>query len=207
MRGVVLAILVALAASLSGCVPSLHPLVTDKDAVFLPSLVGTWIGEDGSDTWKFEKGEGKAYVLTQTSNGVSAHFEARLTKIGGVIFLDTFSKEPPDTEGKPAPADQSDEGNLFLYLHYVPAHLISRVGMSGDALRISMMDLDWFKQAIAARKIKIAHEDVEGGIMLTASTPELRKLALKLAAGKAAFNEGSLLYRTTKQAEPVSKPE
>ena len=140
MRGVVLAILVALAASLSGCVPSLHPLVTDKDAVFVPALVGTWAEEGGSDTWKFEKGEGKAYLLTQTSNGVSAHFEARLTKIGGVIFLDTFSKEPPDTEGKPAPADQSDEGNLFLYLHYVPAHLISRVGMSGDALRISMMN-------------------------------------------------------------------
>ncbi len=42
--------LAAAALLVVGCLPSIHPLFTDKDLVFKKELVGTWIdGDSASD--------------------------------------------------------------------------------------------------------------------------------------------------------------
>ncbi|MBK6364443.1 MAG: hypothetical protein IPF52_13480 [Saprospiraceae bacterium] len=40
---------------LTGCIPSLNPLYTDKDLVFTSQLLGTWTGAKSEESWTFDK--------------------------------------------------------------------------------------------------------------------------------------------------------
>ncbi|MDI6784878.1 MAG: hypothetical protein QME64_12400, partial [bacterium] len=51
----------------------------------------------------------------------------------------------------------------------------------------SMLNLDWVKNQIDQKKIKIQHEIVNDIVVLTAPTKELQKFILKYADDTAAF--------------------
>ncbi|HXU77052.1 MAG TPA: hypothetical protein VN794_10810, partial [Methylomirabilota bacterium] len=59
-------LLSAAAVLLAGCVvSSVCPFYTEKDLVFEPAILGSWINQkDASETWKFERGEKLAYRFT-----------------------------------------------------------------------------------------------------------------------------------------------
>ena len=83
-----------LAAILGGCVPSLHPLYTDKDLAFEEKLSGSW--SDSEQIWKFEgDSEEKSYELIILDKDLKkGEFTAHLVKIDNMLFLDLFPEKP-----------------------------------------------------------------------------------------------------------------
>ncbi len=67
---------------LAGCVPSLHPLYTDKDTVFELALLGKWSEKDSKATWTFTKGNKKQYNLVLDSRICVARVSHVLPVVG-----------------------------------------------------------------------------------------------------------------------------
>ena len=182
MRTTVVIVALGLAVLMAGCVPSLHPLFTEKDLVYDPALVGTWAEKESEDTWTFLKSGDKAYDLIYSQKGVPAQFEAHQVQLGEFLFLDTYPQEP------------GIKNDLYM-IHLIPAHTFSRIWIEGNVLRLAMLDIDWLKEMIAEKKVDIAHERVDGGIVLTASTKELQEFFLKYADDDKAFPDPKELHR------------
>ena len=171
-----------LALLLAGCVPSLHPLYTEEDLVYDSALVGTWIEAEGEDTWTFLKLGDAAYDLIYTEERVPARFEAHLVQVGEFLFLDTYPGEP-------------DIKNDFYLIHIIPAHIFLRIEIEGDVLRYAMLDLDWLKKMISEKNVDIEHEEMEGGILLTARPKELQAFLAEYAEDEKAFPDPQELHR------------
>lgn len=183
MRNLKTAVVLVIILFLAGCVvPSLHPLFTEKDLVFDPALVGTWAEEDQEETWAFLKSGDNVYDLIHTAEGLPVKYEAHLGRLGEFMFLDVYPGEP-------------EVKNDFYKLHLIPVHTFWRVWIEGDVLRIAMLDPDWLKGMIAQKKVKIAHERMEDGIILTASTQELQKFILQYAEDLKAFPDPTKFHR------------
>ena len=153
-----------IALLLAGCVQSLHPLFSDEDLFFEPTLIGTWAGESGN-LWTFLKSGEKAYELIYTEKKTPAKFSARLGRLGNFLFLD-LRPEMPDMQ------------NDLQQAHMLATHTFSRVWMEGDTLRLAMLEHDWLKKMIDQKKLKIKHERLGDQILLTASTKGLQKFVL-----------------------------
>jgi hypothetical protein len=182
MRAAKSMVALGLVMLLAGCVPSLHPLYTEEDLVYDPALVGTWTEEESEDTWTFRELGDEAYELIYTEKGVPARFEAHLVRVGEFLFLDTYPGEP-------------DIKNDFYLIHLVPAHTFLRIEIETNVLRYAMLDLDWLKRMISEKKAEIAHEEIEGGILLTAPPKELQAFLLKYAEDDKAFPDPQELHR------------
>ncbi len=182
MRSAKILILFGIVIFLTGCVPSLHPLFTDKDLVFDQALVGTWVDEDGKNIWEFKKSEENSYELVYTENESPAKFEAHLVKLEKFLFLDLFPKEPEIKNG-------------FYKGHLIRAHSFARIWMEGDSLHLAALDSDWLKDMIDKKKVKIGHDWIDQGIILTEQTKDLQKFAVKYAEDSKAFSNRSELHR------------
>src|SRR2546426_5625817 len=145
--------------ALSGCVPSLNPLYTEKDLVFDPALIGTWAEENNSDTWAFEKDTDKSYKLVVTEKGDAREYKIHLVKLGPALFLDFY------------PEDSLCEVKQDFYkAHLVPAHLFAKVSEIGDTLRFALMNPDWLDKLLKQHPDAISHETIENDrVVLTAS--------------------------------------
>jgi len=182
MRSLKILILLGMAIFLSGCVPSLHPLFTEKDLVFDPALVGTWVDQDGKNAWTFQKSGENAYELVYIENEEPAKFQAHLLKLGDFLFLDIFPEEAEMKNG------------LYKGL-LIPAHGFSRIWIAGDSVQLAYLDPDWLKQMIDNKKVKIDHDFVDQTLILTAQTPDLQNFALKYAEDAKAFSNKTELRR------------
>ena len=163
---------------IGGCVPSLHPLYTEKDVVFDPALVGVWVGgERDSQTWRFEKSKNKSYAVTYSPQKEEpAKFEGHLVRLNNVLFMDLLPQE-------------LDAGNDFYKLHFVRSHTFVRVSFENEALVLAGLSPDWLKKRIEEGKVSIRHEEAEGGILLTASTEELQEFVRMYANDSEAFGK------------------
>ena len=172
---------VLLLSLLVACGPafSIHPLYTDKDGVFDPALLGTWIDSTGDTSpLIFERGDADSYkAITQLNDNtnVDSVFEVHLVKLGGRVFLDAV-------QTKNRIAGQGVELGLA-----VPAHILGQVSVEGNVLHMSLLDQEWMGKQLKAGKISIPHEDVDGDLVLTASTLELQKFVLDHADDAEAF--------------------
>ena len=193
-----LLLLLAFAMMLGGClVMSLHPFFTDSDAIFEQSLVGTWEDGSGKATITFKQFGANAYRMTyvqrdlpsptggKDKQGEPGDFEAHLGRVGGTLFLDLYPDKNSWDRLK----------NEALAVHLAPTHTISKVSLEGDKLVISGLDHDWLKNLIAKNSRAIAHEKVEGAIIMTASTEALQKFLKKYAANTKAFPSGEEFHR------------
>ena len=169
-----------------GCVLSLHPLYTEKDQVFDPALVGTWAEKDSEDTYTFQKADRDGYELTYVEKRRPAKFEAHLTRLGKLLFLDLYPKE----------SEEKIE-NEMLEGHFIRVHSFSRVRIDGDVLRYAVMYGERLARVIAQKKVKIAHRvEAHGDVLiLGAPTEDLQKFVLKHAQDTKAFGEEQTLYR------------
>ena len=192
-----------LAGLLGSCVPSLHPLYTDKELVFEAKLLGSW-GED-DEVWEFKKGqEEKSYDLITNEEGKKGEFTVYLVKIQEspktdqekqiarqpLLFLDLYPKEPPL------------ETNDFYKFHLLPVHTFIKIEQIEPTLKMRVMNPDKLKEILEDRPDLIKHEILEDRIVLTASTKQLQKFMLKHAEDEGLFGEPTTLERAgAKDAE------
>jgi hypothetical protein len=190
-------LLLTSALLLGGClVMSLHPFFTDNDAVFEKSFVGVWDDVSGKATLTVRQFGANAYRVTYLQHGIShadgesrdgepGEFEAHLGTIGGTLFLDLY----PDKDS------WNRLKNEALAVHLAPTHTISKVSLEGDKLVIASLEHDWLKDLVSKNSLAIAHEKVEGSIVLTASTEALQEFLAKYADEPKAFASGEEFHR------------
>jgi hypothetical protein len=186
MNKMICIVIVGIAVLLVGCPSrSLHPLFSEKDLVFNPSLIGTWVEKDASCT--FEKYTDNSYKVTyielksddQKGSGRrvdTAKYIAHLGKIGKHFFLDSYLAEK--------------EGDH----HLLPTHLFWRISLQGETLHLAALESDWLKKMIDTRRLKISHVIRDSDVVLTATTADLQRLFLRHSGDDEAFpNPGSFV--------------
>ena len=187
----ILKLLVVIGTTLltAGCVEpspvfvvSLHPLFTKAERALEPALVGTWIGEEGMGTFTIEKREDDAYDLLYTEQGTSAKLLASLGRLGESLFMDITLLE-------------LGVNNPFHGIHLLPVHTIWRVWIEGDVLRLAMLDVAPLKNSTPQEAPRMAREELDWMILITAPTQELQEYVLRNAADAEAFPNPLELHR------------
>jgi hypothetical protein len=177
-------VLIGLLLVLGGCVPSLHPLYTDKDLIFDLGLLGEWEWKEdtGKEIWAFTKEGEKEYQLVFTDKeGKQGRFHVHLLKIDDRMFLDLF---PQNSDLK-----ESD----FYKLHLVSPHTFMLVTQIQPTLQMAFFDPDWTKAYLKEHPEAIRHEKVDDQIVLTAQPKELQ--AFVLQHERDAFHKMGILTR------------
>jgi len=151
------------------------------------------------ETWAFEKAGDKEYKLVYTENdGKIGRFEAHLLRLGHTQFLDLF----PDESG----IEEMDRSG-FYKVHLLRTHSFLKVTQIEPALQMAPLDLKWLREFLGKNPKAIRHHKIGEGddaqIVLTDSTPELRKFVEKHLKTKGAFGEPINLKR--KQSETKSQ--
>lgn len=181
------AFLLAMTAAvlMSGCVPALHPLYTEQDLIFDAALIGVWQEVDAEgETWDFARTTDDSYRLVYTDEeGRQGAFQARLLRIEGTTFLDLYPEEP------------ALAANDFYAMHLLRAHSFLLVDSIEPELRIRAMDPAWLEEYLEQAPGAIAHEVLEGGIVLTASTRDLQRFVLEHLETDGAFSDASTMHR------------
>jgi hypothetical protein len=186
-----------LAGILGSCVPSLHPLFTDKDFIFKEELVGIWAGDNNKEIWEFKRygndDSNKKYKMIYTDEkGKEGQFVATLGKLNDMLFLDLFPESP------------ELETNDFYKIHLLAVHTFIKIEQIEPTLQMRTMDPDKMKNILEKDPNLIRHEtleDQDSKIVLTASTEELQQFMIKHANDEGLFGEPSDLKRL-KPKEP-----
>ena len=167
-------------AIVTGCVPTLNPIYTDKDLIFDPALLGTWGSDDPREKWVFEKTNEKSYKLKQTdSEGLTAEFDTRLVRLGDYKFLDLIVTNIDEKYIKL---------NGFAAFSLVPAHLVLQVHELRPKLKLSAMNPDWVKEWLDKNPKSLEHRKLgDDRYVITASTKELQKFVLQHADEEGLF--------------------
>ena len=176
---------------MAGCIPSLHPLYTNKDVVYDPKLVGVWSDSNDTGIWEFRPApEPNSYTMIYTDKDKKAGaFSVHLTKLDGMLFLDVFPNEP------------NLPYNGFYNLHLQPVHTFMKVDQIEPILKMRFMDVDKFAKRLEKEPHLLRHEVMKDGsqqrIVLTASTKELQAFMLKHANDEGVFSKPSNMKRIT----------
>jgi hypothetical protein len=182
---------------LTQCVPSIHPLYTEKDLVLDDRLVGKWWeGKDADDRWNFTKlpDKEKGYLLELTQkDGKQFVFEAHLVKLGEEYYLDFLPHSSSQELSSQSVKSYFPED--FYTIHFIPAHTFAKVLINNNSVEIRLFDSEWIDKLIREGKIRIKHESVGELQILTASTAELQKFILKYGQDESAFSEKIKLER------------
>ncbi|MGB9457415.1 MAG: hypothetical protein WCB12_15315 [Bryobacteraceae bacterium] len=167
-------ILLALTGALvlAGCdspsLISLDPAVTDQEAVFDPTLLGTWQAGQEGDLCIFQRnGSGNAYTVTYVSDGSSRKFDARLFQAGQASLLDL------------SPHDSDD--------FQIPGHTLIRIWATSGSLRWTYLDSEWLRQQ-AVQELPNRPGD-NNKMLLTAAAAPLRAFLAKYAADDKAHGD------------------
>ena len=193
MKGLALTCTLLALAIAAGCIPSLHPLYTDKDLVFEPALLGTWDGDGSGSSWQFAQAGENAYTLVFTDDsGRTGGFDAHLASINGRLFLDFFPQEP------------EIDANEFYMLHIMPVHTFALVELSEEELKLSVIDPNWLDELLAEEPGAVKHEIVMDFPVFTASTEELQAFVTRCADTEGAFSDPMNLKRIAEA--PTANP-
>lgn len=101
MRVISILLVLVITAFLIGCVPvdSLNPIYTDKDVIFEPALVGTWVGQNPDEgDLRITRAGDNAYqlVMNERESGSwlkESVFDAHLVSLGGQKFFDVQPRQ------------------------------------------------------------------------------------------------------------------
>lgn len=172
MRYTVSAVVLCVLLSLSACVPSLHELYTEKDVVFEPSLLGTWVEAkpDSKSTLVFTRLGDKGYKLVSADEKETTSLIAHLVKLGDKLFL--------DVNGDPS----ADCHTLAL-----PVHMFFLVSQTEPTLRMHDFNDRWLEEFLKKNPGALKREVVDKDLVVTASTNELQSFVLRHVNTKGAF--------------------
>lgn len=164
-------VIVAAALLLTGCVPSLEPLYTDRDVTSDSRVTGAWTVKGGGMTVTAD-GRGYKVAYTDSENPENRlNFKAHLVKLGSTLFVDLFPEPPKDMSCYPC----------------VPMHMFAKLAIQANTLRVDLFDPSWFDKMAKEGKITAGHTMVVDGYMLTAKTADLQAFVLKYANEPKAF--------------------
>lgn len=175
MRYITASIIVGFLLMLAACVPSLHPLYTDKDLIFEPALLGAWVEAkaDSKSTLTFSKVADTEYkMVSGEGSDKKSIFIAHLVKLGDKRFLDV----------KPDPASEPDCSGL-------PWHMFFYVSQIEPTLRMWDLNDKWLEKLLKKNPSLLKHEVVDGDLVLTASTKQLQRFLLRNVNTKGAFTD------------------
>jgi hypothetical protein len=165
-----------LSALLVGCTPvrSLQPLCTRQQAVTEEWLEGAWELENQRDTlWVFRSDGDGGYRLTITDDKSTIAFRVCLVRLNGYLFLDAVAQAPePDDP------------------FHVPAHLIGRIWVQRDEVRIRMLSEEWATERARNGTLGLSHSrpgGTDAPPVLTGTTAELQQFAVLHAEDAEAF--------------------
>ncbi len=166
---------------LTGCVPSLHAIYTERDLVFNPNVLGVWTQEKSPETWEFQRRDDQSYRLIYTDRqGHAGSFIAHLANISGTQFLDIF------------PEHIEDATLGFYRFHQVPIHSIYLVKEAEDKVVLAAIDYSWLEKHVKDHPMEVPSATFGSRCMLTASTEQLQTL---LVANKQRFTHDFELVR------------
>jgi hypothetical protein len=157
------------AMCLSGIAParaqkvySLHPLFTEKDAVLIPEIEGSWTMPVFDWTMSLRKAGDNFYYFTDDVEDSAYVHEAVFTSINDELLIDLRGKLPDDM----GDADYRDS--------FVPCHTIYKTSISDDTLLVSSLNYSWFYHYVTNRKLPLEFEWISSGMLLTCTTEELQ---------------------------------
>ncbi len=200
----IFALMGALVFMVNGCIPSIHPLYTADKLVQLKDLPGKWeekmvvSSSDGPsgkpETWRFEAGEDKNYVLIQKdADGNLGAFDVHIVKLGKYYFMDFFPTNLPPSEK--SNLKNPDQLSNFSKLHLLAVHTFAKMELTSNELKISMFDPEFLSNLLKNQQIRIKHEDTDNGFVLTASPAELQKFVEKYADVEEAFLDNPMVLK------------
>jgi hypothetical protein len=165
MRHTLLLITAAGAFLSAGCGPtlSIHPLYEDADIVSDLPLEGLWTDQDAKETWNVRRAE-SGYEIADKDEKM----RLQVVRLEGLRFLDITSEETSLS---------------------IPGHLIVKAWIEGEELCAQAMDTDWLKQKVRETGFPNVELSKNKQVILTASTPVLRKFVLLYANEPRAFSE------------------
>ena len=174
MRYIAFAVVLSIAIGMSGCVPSLHPLYTDKDLIFEPELLGDWVEAkpDSKGTLTFSKSDDGAYKVISANDKDTSSFSGHLVKLADKRFLDL-----------------SGDSSADCHTLVIPVHMWFLLSRTGSTLQLRDFSDDWLGRILKREPAALKHEFVDKDLVLTASTPELQRFVLLHANTKGAFDE------------------
>jgi hypothetical protein len=173
-----------LAMSLTGCVISVEPVVTDSDAIFDDRLLGTW--ESDSDLAVVTHDGETAYAIEFVSEGEVSQFEARLGRLEDRYVLDVWSTIVNDLP-------DATEGML------VAGHLLFDIRIEADEVSAAMLKPGAILEALESGELSLAHRnsDSEEHVLLYGSTEQLRSALEPYLASSNALYEPNLWRRVS----------
>ncbi len=147
---------------------SLHPLYSEQDGVFGTTLEGRWESDD--DLLFVDRADDAYEVTLQSKKNPSeqSKYEARLVDIGSIRFADLLSMDAV--------------GHMFL-----------KVRVAEGQLRIAFFDSEWLRQRIPHEESELAKGKKQA--VLTARTPQLRKLVEQYASEPKAYEKEMVFHR------------
>lgn len=197
-RAILLFSILITSAMLSGCfLKSVHPLVSDEDAIDLPGISGVW-GNDQERFTFIKKGEfenvsfnriqGHDLNITMTDSGTDS---TEKEDQGYLVIVEDLNDEKPDSSyflGKFIQLDKEYYLDLFPFdffdidfrsSHLLPVHTFSKIDLEEDSISINLFRDSWIEDQIRDNRVRIKHERLDEGILITASTDELQQFIKK----------------------------
>lgn len=184
-----MAAIVPLIALLEGCkLFSLHPLYTKDDIVRTQAIEGKWRWDESGSYLLIAVEDDSAYRFTQVDGPDTTDYLMHLTQLGGELFMDLY---PYESCGVMKGESKDCRKLEYLVQNFIPVHSFSKVEIGQEKLVITEFDVDRLKSLFRQNRIRLRHEklDEEDLIILTASTPDLRKFIGKYAGDPKAFLE------------------
>jgi hypothetical protein len=126
-----------------------------------------------------------------------------------VIYEDLSDEQPDSTYflGSFIQLDQHYYLDLFPFdlfhldfwtSHLQPVHTFSKINLNRDSLSIQLFQDEWIEEQIRDHKVRIKHEKLDEGVLITASTNELQQFIIKYGNEQEAYRDPILLNRITK---------
>jgi len=170
-----------LVAACGGCLYSLHPLYTQDTLVFRDELVGKWSDEDA--IWEFRDAEDMEYEL-RVFDGKEGRFSAHLVQLDDMLFLDIY------------PAEETlEEMQSFSAMHLLPSHTFMKVEQIEPKLILRAIDAGEVGNLLEEDPNLLKHEEIDNGLVLTASTEALQGFMLAFGHDEDLFGDATELTR------------
>lgn len=182
---VVLFILAACSGSLARDVVSFYSMVSERDAVLIPKIEGTWKPESGGkDEVSFHKTGDNFYTISIKTDELEYRYEGMLTRIGNSVLLDLLPITPDGIN------------NSYYSTQFFRAHALLRVAIDGNILYLNELNYRWFHKNIVENKSGVSYLFSPQAMLLTLPAAELRSFIARHMAEPDFFREVDTLVRS-----------
>ncbi len=212
-----LALLTVIIIGFSGCfLKSVHPLVAEEETVELPGISGIWESEDERFTF-IKEGEFDDVHFSKKLNDNSSfsmsdsgNDTTQTEHPAYLVIYEDLSNDEPDSSyflGSFVQLEQHYYLDLFPFevfgvdfftSHLQPVHTFSKINLTKDSLSIHLFQDEWIEEQIRDHKVRIKHEKLDEGVLITASTNELQQFIIKYSNEQEAYRDPIFLNRIAK---------